>query len=75
MSHVIRGTEVAVKVSEALGLDPGKVRRIVLDIRLDDAITAYVEMYGDARLLDLRWELEGVKIEYPDGLSGEAKIK
>lgn len=75
MSHIIRSDEVTVEVCKALGLDPNRVRRIVLDLdaRNIAPLTAYVEMYGDERLLNLKWELEGVRIEYPDGLSGEAK--
>ena len=74
MAHIIRSDEVTVEVCKALGLDPGKVRRVVLDLNIgSEPLTAYVEMYGDERFLNLKWELDGVRIEYPDGLSGEAE--
>jgi hypothetical protein len=46
---------------ESLGVDPNKVRRIVLDLAVGEVPVAYVEMAGDAREINL----EGV---YANGL-------
>jgi len=62
MAHIIRSDEVTVEVCKALGLDPGKVRRVVLDLNINEPLTAYVEMYGDERFLDIQWTLDGAMI-------------
>jgi len=55
------------KICQCLGIDPGTVRRLVLDFNLDSPLTAYVEMYGDKRFLDVNWtEIKGIEIEMVD---------
>lgn len=54
------------QVCEALGLDPGRVGRIIIDLDCNNCgpIPIYVEMIGDDRLLSVDWGkgLEGAKI-------------
>ncbi len=53
---IIMGKPLKAKFAEALGLDPNSVQRIVLDISVDEPITAYVTMLGDERLLNVSWD-------------------
>jgi hypothetical protein len=63
-SNLVKADEVATKVCEALGVDPGMVSRVVLDLTAGQPVTAYVEMYGDERFLSIQWTLDGAVIEY-----------
>ena len=63
MATLISSMETSIKICEALGLDSNMVRRIVLDFNLQSPVIAYIEMYGDKRLLDIQWSLDGAKIE------------
>lgn len=54
---------------QAAGLADGRTRRVVLDLPLDAVgpITAYIERYGDERVIDVISTLAGVEIRYvPD---------
>ena len=55
-----------VQVCEALGLDPARVARIIIDLDCNNygPIPIYVEMIGDNRLLSLAWSkgLKGAEI-------------
>jgi hypothetical protein len=62
-NYIISGAEISKQLCGALGLDPNLVRRIVLDFGANDPVTAYVEMYGDERMLDIQWTFDGSKIE------------
>ena len=53
MARIIQGNPFHERLCAALGIDPKKTRRIVLDVSVDDAISVYIEQYGDERLLDL----------------------
>jgi hypothetical protein len=65
--HIIAGKEIGIKISEALGIDPDRTRRIVLDIGIEGPIVAYVELLGDRRLLQVDWTgLHGATIEIVD---------
>jgi hypothetical protein len=64
-TSVIRGDEVGVKICEALGIDAKKVRRVVLDTGLPgEILTAHIEMYGDERFLNIKWELGGSVVKF-----------
>lgn len=56
-ANVITSESLGLKLCEALGLDPARVSRIVIDIRSDEIAPArvYVEHIGDQRLLDFSW--------------------
>lgn len=71
--RLIFADDVAIKVCEVLGINPHRARRIVLDLPVGKPITAYVEMYGDTRFLNIKWELEGTKVEFSDVVSESVK--
>jgi hypothetical protein len=51
---IISGTgKFASDVAKALGLDPNRTCRIILDIGIHDVIRAYVESFGDERLYNI----------------------
>jgi hypothetical protein len=55
-------------VCQALGLEPGLINRIIIDIKACEILKIYVEMVGTEKLLDLDWEAalkdaEVVKVE------------
>lgn len=44
------------KICEVLGLDPGRVNQIVIDIRADyDPILVEVTMFGGSGLVNVEW--------------------
>lgn len=64
MNDIITAKALKVKICEALGLDPGRVSRIVIDIDArDELLRVDVEIYGDTRLLDIEWEPGVMKVE------------
>lgn len=56
----------AAQMCEAFGLEPNMVARLVVDYQPGGMIVAYVEMYADQRILDVRHTLDGVKIDRID---------
>jgi hypothetical protein len=65
--RLIRGKHIAPQIAEALGLDPRTVRRIVLDLNVG-IVMAYVELYGDNRLIEINWAggLSDTKVVFAD---------
>lgn len=62
MPKLITSTSLSKKLIEA-GIIPPNTRRAIIDIRMNDAVTIYIEAYGDERLLDIiANNLEGAKI-------------
>jgi len=59
---VIGVQDFQVQVCGALGLDPMRVKRIIIDLNAADCgpLPVYVEMVGDSRLPSLDWA-EGLK--------------
>lgn len=43
-------------VCEALGLVPDMTKRVILDIDVGQPVRAYVEMYADERIFDIKWD-------------------
>ena len=62
-SRIISGKEFSVVLCKSLGLDPNRIRRIVLDVSVRDVVIAYVELIGDSRLLEISQTLDGVKFD------------
>ena len=58
----ILGQDLAILIAKGLGLDPLKVRRVVLDVGVNCAVVAYVELIGDERLIEIDWSGLGVEI-------------
>lgn len=54
--YIISGETVTGEICKALDIDPGRVRRIILDLPADGMVVAYVEMIADTRFLDIKWE-------------------
>ena len=54
---IIGVQDFQMKVCEALGLDPGRVARIIIDLKADNygPVPVYVEMIADKRILSLDW--------------------
>jgi hypothetical protein len=59
----IRGATLLEALAEAgIISTKDKIRRVVIDAHMDDAVKLYVERYGDERLLRVALTLEGVQI-------------
>lgn len=43
------------KIAPALGLDDSEIRRIIIDLNVGYPVKVYVEMFGDDRLLKIKW--------------------
>jgi len=41
------------QVLEKLALDPAKIRRVVIDAQIGQALVLYIEHYGDDRILSV----------------------
>jgi len=61
-ARAIVGISLLDKVASALLIDPGLVRRIVLDLPYDGVAVAYVETLVDKKMLEIEWDMSGVVI-------------
>lgn len=61
-ARAIVGISLLDKVASALLIDPGLVRRIVLDLPYDDVAVAYVELLMDQKVLEIEWDMSGIVI-------------
>lgn len=64
--NIIRSDEACMEVCKALGIDPGRVQRLVLDFQAGMPIVVYVQMIGDGRFLDIQWTLNGAEVEFAE---------
>lgn len=66
MAHVLLGKVLLEPLCAALGIEFSHVRRIVLDVSFDAVVIAYIEQFGDERLLKIDWpgNLADAKITY-----------
>ncbi len=62
MAQIIGGREFLHILCKTMGFEDAKVRRIVLDVGMDDVVLVYVELFGDDRLLNVSTTLDGVRI-------------
>ena len=53
--RIITGGALLKALAPVVGFDVSVIRRIVLDVRLDDVIVVYVELLGDSRLVEINW--------------------
>lgn len=53
MATVILGNDFGVKICNQLGIDAGMVRRIIIDIKVNDAVKVYIDSFGAKSLLTL----------------------
>lgn len=70
--NVITRHALEIAMCAALGLDPQRVARIVIDMeagRQPDVCRVYVEMIGDERLLLMPWDalMAQAEIEWANG--------
>lgn len=64
MSNVIHGRSLLNVVSEAVGLEFQKMRRIIIDIPYDGVVLIYAEMIGEDELLKIDYSaLNGYTIK------------
>ena len=63
-NSAITGNQLGMQVCEALGIDCEKtlVRRIVIDIAVNDLVKVYVETIGTEKLLDIKLPESGIEI-------------
>jgi hypothetical protein len=64
MANIITGDKYGEQLCEALGIDTskGKVARIVIDVRPDEPVRVYVELFGTDKLLDVQLPTSDVEI-------------
>lgn len=53
---------LAVEICEAAGVDPGSVRRMVIDLEVGSAAKVYMEMFADDAILDVSIQKLGIKV-------------
>ena len=59
--EIISGEALGMAVCEAMGIDPHRTGRIILDLGVGfEPVKVYVEMIGDDRLLSVDWS-KGLK--------------
>ena len=75
MHHVILSDQLIGRLMEALGISPSaKVRRIILDCQVREGLVAYVELWGDTRMLDIDFsDLRGANIYFAPKQSNEER--
>lgn len=66
--RVLLGRDLLVALCKALNIEEPKVRRIVLDVRFDAAVIAYIEQFGTNKLLEINWagDLKETEIKFAD---------
>lgn len=52
---VILARDLIPVLCKALGIEDGKVKRIVIDATYDDVVRVFVEHLGDSRMLTINW--------------------
>lgn len=63
--QLIMGNDLLENLCKGLNLPPNRVRRIVLDVSVNAAVTAYVEILGDEALLNIKWDIpEGAEVKF-----------
>lgn len=60
MAQIIAGQDFLSVICKTLGLE--KVRRIVIDAAMDDAVILYVEILGDERMIEIANKISGFDI-------------
>lgn len=67
-SGVVMAYHLLPALTKALDLDLDHVRRIVLDVEAGKPVIAYVEQFGDDKLLKLDWagELKDTEIKFSE---------
>lgn len=67
-NHTLTGDKLIEQIAEVLGVNGRLCRRIVLDINIHHAVTAYVEMLGSNKMLGINWagELKGTTLKIVD---------
>ena len=78
MPEFITGREFGVAVCHALGLDPSRVARVVIDAPADGVVKVYVEEHGTRALLDVLPARGTVEVQFmpadgpliPEGKTG-----
>lgn len=62
------GRDLLPKICEALGVEQGRVRRVVLDVRFDAPVKAYVEMFASGKVVSIDWQFnDDIKIAEASG--------
>jgi len=54
-ADLVAANELAKAVCEAVGLNSTQVARIIVDMRAEEFVRIFVEMYGSSKLLELDW--------------------
>lgn len=76
---VVTSESVGILLCKALGIDPDKAQRIVIDVQAGEITppTVYVQMVGDQRLLEVGWDvlLSKMDIQFSDTEPGEVRRK
>ena len=62
--QVAKADELSTKICQALGIDPGMVARLIVDLQVHEPAMVHVQFVGSVKLLDLDWGglLEGADI-------------
>ena len=63
---IMVGSELSIKVCEAMGLDVNRTSRIVIELTPFQPVAVYVEMLGDTRLLEVDWGMDGARVYFAD---------
>lgn len=67
-NRVLTGDKLIEQIASVLGVNGRLCRRIVLDINIHRPVTAYVEMFGSDKMLEINWagELQGTTLKIVD---------
>ncbi len=64
MASIVNGNTYGEEICKALGIDmsKGKVCRVVIDVRVDEAVRIYLEMFGTDELVNVKLPTTGIEI-------------
>jgi len=63
MATLVMGDDLLNSLCEVVGVNKDQCRRIILDINVRQVVTAYVEVFADAAIEDLKWDIGLTKVE------------
>jgi hypothetical protein len=71
MSEPILGSDLLIKLCAAVGVDPNRTQRVIIDAAYNDVTLVYVQMVGTIELLNIDFTSAPIKVKILKKADGE----